>query len=153
MTGSVGMKVGAGRVAAIYARTPESKEHDRTPVEEQVAACRALARELGYAVTQEAILTDTGPNTTLARPGLTALLGLIAEGGVGAVIVHTLDCLARAQSRPLEALLKELRRREVPLYVASVAKGYWYDPGTGELMSDPQAVAAASLDEWHPPRG
>ncbi len=151
MTDLTGTRVGAGRVAAIYARAPASNEHDRTPVEEQLAVCRALARELGYDVTDESTLSDTGPNTTLARPGLTALLGLIAKGDVGAVIAHTLDRVARPQSRALEVLIKELRRREVPLYVAKAAKGYWYDPATGELVNDPRAVAAASLEEWSPP--
>ena len=151
MTELAGTRVGAGRVGAIYGRVPESKEHDRTPVEEQVAACQALARALGYAVTAEATLSDTGPNATLARPGLTALLGLLATGAVAAVIVHTLDRLARPQSRALEALLTELRRRAVPLYVARAPKGYWYDPATGTLLSDAQAVAAASREEWRPP--
>ena len=151
MADPAGTKVGAGRVAAIYARESESKEHDRTPIEEQLTACRALALELGYTVTDEATLRDTGANTTLERPGLTALLGLIARGDAGAVVTYTLDRLARPQSRPLEMLLKELRLREVRLYVAKAAKGYWYDAVTGELVSDPQAVAAAQLEEWRPP--
>ncbi len=116
-----------------------------------VSARTALARALGYAVTAEATLSDTGPNATLARPGLTALLGLLATGAVAAVIVHTLDRLARPQSLALEALLTELRRRAVPLDIARAPKEYWYDPAAGTLLSDAQAVAAASREEWRPP--
>ena len=151
MDDSTGTKIGTGRVAAIYARAPEPYEHERPSLAEQLDACRELAVELGYTVTDEATLTETGPGTTVARPGLTALLGLLAHGRVGAVIVYTLDRLARPESKPLEALLKELRRREIPLYVAKIPNGYWYDPATGTLANDPEAVAAASREEWRPP--
>lgn len=144
-------RVGTGKQAAIYARAPHLSEHDRTSVEAQLEACRTLATELGYTVADEAALSDTGPATTLSRPGLTALLGLIATKRVDAVIVYTVDRLARLESKPLEALLKELRRREIPLYVAKAPKGYWYDPSTGMLKNDPVAVSAANLEEWRPP--
>ncbi len=151
MTDPAGTQFGAGRVAAIYVRVSEAKEQDRTPAQEQLAACRALAGELGYAVTDETTLSDIGSNTTLARPGMTALLGLIARGDAGAVITHTLDRLARPQSTSLGKLLMELRRRDVRLYIAKVAKGYRYDAETGELVNNPRAVAAANLEEWRPP--
>lgn len=51
MTEVVGTMVGAGRIAVIYGRVPESREHDQTSLEEQLAACRTLAGELGYDVT------------------------------------------------------------------------------------------------------
>lgn len=146
-----GTRIGAGVVAAIYTRAPEPSEHTRTPVTEQLDVSRALAIELGYTVTGEATLSDTGPGTTMARPGLTALLGLITGGRLGAVIVYTLDRLVRPEGQALEALLKELRRREIPLYVAKIPRGYWYDPPTGRLVSDPEAVKAASREEWRPP--
>ncbi len=50
----------------------------------------------------------------------------------------------------MEGLLKELHRREVPLYLANTPHGYRYDPETGKLLGDAQAVAAASLLEWRP---
>lgn len=144
-------KIGMGRTAAIYARAPEPSEHARTPVAEQLAAGRALAEELGYTVTDETTLSDTGPGTRMARPGLTALLGLLAKGQADALIVYTLDRLGRPESELLDALLKELRRRDVPLYIAGIARGYRYDPTTGALTHDPGEVAAANREDWRRP--
>ncbi len=144
-------RIGTGKHVAIYARAPHLAEHDRTSVEEQVAACRALAEELGYTVAQDAVLSDTGPASTPSRPGVTSLLGLIAARRVDAVVVYTVDRLARQESKPLEVLLKGLRLREIPLYVAKTPKGYRYDPTTGALVDDPEAVSAANQEEWRPP--
>jgi DNA invertase Pin-like site-specific DNA recombinase len=120
-------------------------------VEEQLAACRALAATLGYAVDDGATIGDEGPNTSLARPGITTLIGLVARDGAAAVIVHTLDRLGRPESEGLEALLREFRRRAVPIYIARTPKGYDYDPATGKLRHDPVAVAAANREDWRPP--
>ena len=145
-------KVGKGRLAVLYARSPDHTEWDRTPLDEQLAACRALADELGYAVADEAVLIDEGPGTGSARPGLTRLLGLVAEGRAAAVITHTLDRLARDGSTLQETLLRELRRRELPIYVAKVPRGYRYEPATGKLTHDPAEVAEANREDWQPPK-
>src|SRR5438874_2176399 len=71
-------RVGAGRQAALYARAPQPSERDRTTAAAQLAACRALAAELGYAVADEATLADDAPNTTASRAGFAALLRLLA---------------------------------------------------------------------------
>src|SRR5437764_14083401 len=144
-------RVGAGRQAALYARAPQPSERDRTTAAAQLAACRALAAELGYAVADEATLADDAPNTTASRPGFAALLRLLADGRAGAVIAYTLDRLAREESELRETLLKELRRRAIPLYVARVPAGYRYDPATGVLTHDDAAVAAANREPWRPP--
>lgn len=143
--------IGAGQTAALYIRESQHNEYDRTPSAEQLAACRALAGTLGYAVTDETTLLDDGPNATLMRPGITKLIGLIAAGQASAVIVHTLNRLGRTDSEGLEALLRELRRREIPLYVANTPKGYHYDPATGKLLHDPEAIHAANQEEWREP--
>ncbi len=143
--------VGAGRLAALYTRAPDHTDRERTDVEEQLRACRELAADLGYAVTDEATLSDSGPGTTMARPGLTKLLGLLADGRAAAVIVYRLDRLAKPESELLEALQKQLRRRGVPLYVARAPKGYRYDPATGALTHDPAEVAAANREDARPP--
>ncbi len=142
-------RVGDDRTAALYARTPEPSDHARTPVEEQLAACRALASALGYNIGDDTTFTDTSPASTLTRPGLTALLGLIARREVHAVIVYTLDRLARPETRQREILLKELQKRNVPLYVAKIPNGYRYDPVTGNLLAAPEA--GATLEDWRPP--
>ena len=142
-------KVGDGRIAALYARAPEPSDHDRTTSEEQLQVCLALAQDLGYTVTEAATYSDTGPASTLTRPGLTALFGLIARQEVHAVIVYTLDRLARLETRQREVLLQELHKRNMPLYVAKVPNGYRYDPGTGNLIAEPEA--GATLEDWRPP--
>lgn len=144
-------KIGAGRTAALYARAPEAYEQYRAGVDEQLAACRALAGELGYAVSDAATLGDAMPGTTAERPGLTALIGLLARGEASAVIVARLDRLGKPESEFLEALLKELRRRGIPLYLAETPRGYAYDPATGKLVHDAAEVAAANREDWRPP--
>lgn len=144
-------RIGAGRRAIVYVRHPQYNERDRTPAAEQLAACLAVADELGYAVAADARLQEDLPNTSLARPGITRLIGLLAGDEADAVITHTLDRLGRPESEGLEALLRELRRREVALYIARVPKGYGYDPATGKLVHDPALVAAANREEARPP--
>jgi hypothetical protein len=144
-------KIGTGQRAVVYARAPQFNEHDRTPVEVQLRACLALAEQLGYTVEPEAVLHEDTPNSSLVRPGMTRLIGLVAQQEGTAVITHTLDRLGRLESEGLEALLRELRRRSVPLYVAKVPKGYSYDPATGKLVHDPALVAAANREDARPP--
>lgn len=144
-------RIGDGEAAAIYTRAPEPSEPQRTPVEEQIAACRALAETLGYAVADEAVFSDTCSGHTLARPGLSALIGHLAAGGVGALIVYGVDRIAKRETTPLELLLRELSRREIRLYIAHVPRGYRYDPATGRLLDDPDEVDAANREEWRPP--
>ena len=116
-------KIGAGQRAVVYARAPQFNEHDRTPVEVQLDACLALAIHLGYTVEPQAVLQEDTPNSSLVRPGMTTLIGLVAQQQGTAVITHTLDRLGRLESEGLEALLRELRRRAVPIYVAKIPKG------------------------------
>ncbi|HEX5502514.1 MAG TPA: recombinase family protein [Thermomicrobiales bacterium] len=149
--GDEARKVGAGRIAALYARAPDRTERERVAVAEQFDACRALADHLGFAVGAATMLTDEGTGASPARPGLTALLGLIAAGEVAAVITYTLDRLAKPDSQLQETLLRELRRREIPIYVARLPRGYGYAPATGALTSDPAEVAAANREDWRPP--
>ncbi len=143
--------IGAGRVAALYIRESQYNEHERPPSEEQLVACRDLALALGYTVTDETTLLDTGPNSTLMRPGITKLIGLVAAGQASAVVIYTLNRLGRTDSEGLEALLRELRRREIPVYIAHTPKGYHYDPATGKLLHDPAEIHVANLEEWREP--
>jgi DNA invertase Pin-like site-specific DNA recombinase len=144
-------KIGSGQRAVIYARTPQFNEHDRTAVEVQLTACLALAEHLGYTVEPEAVLQEDTPNSSLVRPGMTKLIGLVAQKQGTAVITYTLDRLGRLESEGLEALLRELRRRSVPIFVSKVPMGYSYDPATGKLIHDPALVAAANREDARPP--
>jgi len=143
--------IGAGRVAALYIRESQYNEHERPASDEQLTLCRDLALALGYTLTDEATLLDSGPNSTLLRPGITKLIGLIAAGQASAVVIHTLNRLGRTDSEGLEALLRELRRREIPVYIARTPKGYHYDPATGKLLHDPEEIHAANREEWREP--
>lgn len=144
-------RVGTGKHVAVYARAPEPSERDRTSISEQLSACRMLARELGYSITDDSTFTDSGPNTTFGRPGLSAMLASVADGSVQAIVTNTVDRLGRAESQLLETLLKELRRRKVPIYTAKLARGYSYSPETGQLLHDPTEVAEANRQAWAPP--
>lgn len=144
-------KIGTGRRAVVYVRHPQFNERDRTTAPEQLQACLALADDLGYTVDDDTRIQEDLPNSSLARPGISRLIGLVANGEVAAVIAHTLDRLGRPESEGLEALLRELRRREVPLYMAKAPKGYRYDPANGKLIHDPELVAAANREDARPP--
>lgn len=144
-------KVGAGRTALLYARAPQAYEHYHTGVDDQLAACRALAAALGYTVSDATTLSDALPGTTADRPGLTALVGLLARGEASAVVVARLDRLGKPETEFIEALLKEMRRRDIPLYLAETPRGYAYDPATGKLVHDAAEVAAANREDWRPP--
>jgi DNA invertase Pin-like site-specific DNA recombinase len=151
MADKQGEKVGTGKRAVIYVRHPQYNERDRTSTEVQLGACHALADALGYDVADQARLQEDLPNTSLARPGITRLIGLVAQGEADAIITYTLDRLGRPESEGLEALLREIRRRGIQLYVANVPKGYEYDPTTGKLTNDPALVAAANREDARPP--
>lgn len=144
-------RVGAGHLSALYVRAPDHTEWDRTSGATQLAACQALATELGYTIRDDAIFQDEDGGANASRPGLLSLLRLVNSGQVGAVVVYTLDRLAREGSALREALLKEFRRRDLPLYVARMPRGYRYGPMTGALQHDPAEVAAANQENWRPP--
>ncbi|CAA9549059.1 MAG: hypothetical protein AVDCRST_MAG18-139 [uncultured Thermomicrobiales bacterium] len=144
-------RVGAGKTVLLYVRESQYNERERTSVEEQLAAGRALANRLGYGVSEELTVIERGPNSSLTRAGITALIGHVAAGRAGAIITHTLDRLGRPDSEALEALLRELRRRAIPIYVARTPGGYSYDPQTGDIVRDSEAIHAATLREWQPP--
>lgn len=151
MEGTDAGRIGAGRAALIYARESQYNERDRTPVEEQLAACRALATALGYTIADDTTIVEQGSNASIARAGMTALIGLIAAGRATAIVTYTLDRLGRPESEGIEALLREMRRREIPLYLARTPRGYAYNPATGRLVTDAAEVHAANREDWRPP--
>lgn len=149
--GDVGPRVGTGKVILIYAREPQYNERERTTVETQLDAAHRLADHLGYTTAEELTIIEQGPNSSMGRRGVTLLIGHVAAGRADAIVIYTLDRLGRQDSEALEALLRELRRREVPLYIAHTPGGYSYNPQTGKLIHDPEAIHAATMREWQPP--
>jgi DNA invertase Pin-like site-specific DNA recombinase len=85
--------------AAVYARI--SADHDGTAlgVKRQVADCRRVAEELGWAVAEEYIDNDLSAFSGKRRPGYERMLADIADGARDAVLVYHADRLTR---RPIE---------------------------------------------------
>lgn len=144
-------RIGDGRRALLYTREPQYNERERTSADDQLDACRALAHSLGYEVPEDAHLRDGDPNSAMNRPAMRALIGQVATGAIGAIVTYSLDRLGKPESEGLNALLRELRRREIPLYLARVPLGYGYHPGTGKLTHDAEAVHRGNMEDWRPP--
>lgn len=76
--------------AAIYLRVPMADG----PIAKQRDACLSFAVSRGYGVV--VTLADRGVSgVTLERPALSQLRGMIGSGQIDAIIVATLDRLAR----------------------------------------------------------
>jgi site-specific DNA recombinase len=105
--------------AVIYLRvsTKEQAAKDETgegySIPAQREACRRQIAERGWNLTGE--FTDAGESARTAdRPMLKALLRQVAEGGIGAVVVHKIDRLARSMEDHV-AIRAALRRAGVQL--------------------------------------
>lgn len=144
-------RIGTGQEIIIYVRESQYNEIDQPSVDEQLAAAQAVARDLGYTTADDLTIVESCPNSLLARDGIAQLIGHIASGRAKAIVTYTLDRLGRPASEGIEALLRELRRRGVPLYIARMPGGYAYAPQTGKLIHDPAAVHEANMREWQPP--
>jgi site-specific DNA recombinase len=94
---------------AVYARVAVCATEDQ--LLSQIEACRKYAEERGWTVVAE--VTDKGMSgATLDRPGLNRIRGLARAGEIDAVVICSLDRLAREVS--LVHLLRKSLRREVP---------------------------------------
>lgn len=106
--------------AAIYARY-SSENQRRESIEDQVAACRALAVERGYAVADEHVFADPAASGAREdRPALAVLRRAAEQKLFDVVLVDDLSRLARS-TLLLLLLLEELRFEGVR--VISVADG------------------------------
>jgi len=82
--------------AVVYSRvSTDAQEQDGTSLETQERACTEHARSLGYHVAYR--VRDSESGTTLDRPGLHQVRGLIRSGEVAVVVAYALDRLAREQ--------------------------------------------------------
>lgn len=82
--------------AVIYSRvSTDAQEQDGTSLETQERAGIDHARSLGYDVAYR--VRDSASGTTLDRPGLHQVRGLIRSGEVAVVVAYALDRLAREQ--------------------------------------------------------
>jgi site-specific DNA recombinase len=81
---------------AIYARVSTSDQADRGfSLPEQIAACRAMAQQEGYAVPDTHVFVDDYTGMSLNRPQLRHLRDLVHQHLVRAVFVYDWDRLSR----------------------------------------------------------
>ena len=81
--------------AVIYTRTAFDQPGSTRSIAQQEQACRAYAKGHGWTVI--AVYTDRGTSGTHGdRPGLQRLLKDVSEDDVDAVLVATIDRLARS---------------------------------------------------------
>jgi site-specific DNA recombinase len=95
----------------LYARVSTDRQAEKElSIPAQLLGMRAYARERGWVVVEEFVETGASGRTT-ERPSLRALLAKCKDpdSGVGAVLVHKIDRLARnlADHVSLRAILKE----------------------------------------------
>ena len=82
--------------AAIYCRvSTEDQEKEGTSLDSQREACLAKAKEPGYEVAEDFVLSETYSGLTLDRPKLSQLRQWVNDKEVDAVIAYTLDRLSR----------------------------------------------------------
>jgi len=87
------------RTAAVYARISSDQEGTALGVARQVADCRRLADDLGWAVAEEYVDNDLSAFSGKRRPSYERMLADLAEGARDAVVVYHADRLTR---RPIE---------------------------------------------------
>lgn len=85
--------------AAIYARISRDSSGEALGVERQLAACRRLADERGWRVTQEYVDNDISAYSGKRRPEYERMMADIRAGQVDAVLAYHQDRLTR---RPIE---------------------------------------------------
>lgn len=85
--------------AAVYGRISSDQDGTALGVKRQVADCRALADQLGWAVAEEYVDNDLSAYSGRHRPAYERMLADVAEGRRDAVVVYHADRLTR---RPIE---------------------------------------------------
>ena len=122
--------------AAIYVRQSVDTEQSSS-IEAQEKACRALASAKGLPVL--GVFTDRGVSGGKAiadRPGLSRLLAAAEAGEVSAVVVYSIDRLARSTGVFVE-LADKLQKIGAPLVIVREALDLSTDAGrmTAELLA------------------
>ncbi|HUS62836.1 MAG TPA: recombinase family protein, partial [Acidimicrobiales bacterium] len=87
----------------VYARVSKDRFGDERSPARQEAACRSYAEAREWVVVSAHRDVDASAFKPSARPGLDAVLDLVAAGGVDAIIVWKLDRLVR-RSRDFERI-------------------------------------------------
>lgn len=85
------------RRLGLYARFSSDRQHERS-VDDQLAACRRRAAELGDVIVHEAADQALTGAHLLSRPGILALLAAAEAGAIDVVLAEALDRLSRDQA-------------------------------------------------------
>lgn len=142
--------------AVLYARVSQDTQRDNYSIPTQIAACAQYAKENGYRlVGAQYVDAETGKDarpgpgticayaddhsgTELLRPGVLAMLDFLREQGADAVIVLSLDRLAR------DPYIRMTLEREIQDTGARViyVQGSYSDTPEGEIHKDLDAAFA-----------
>src|SRR5262245_60465969 len=83
-------------IAAVYARVSTAEQSESGySLPTQIEACLRHAAELGYEAPEAYRFSEDYPGTSLRRPQLQAMLTLVREKRIAAIVVHDLDRLSR----------------------------------------------------------
>ncbi len=102
---------------ALYCRISTDEDLQRYSLVNQEEVLRRLAASRGWEVA--AIFRDRTSGSNASRPGLDALLDLLAEGGADAVAVTEQDRLSRLEEVPWAILKQTFRDTATKLYTLS----------------------------------
>jgi site-specific DNA recombinase len=107
------------KYAAIYARVSTEDQGKGFSIPTQNEACQQLATREGYTVPESHVLLDEGiSGTTMDRPNLRKLRGLVNTQAIMAAIVYDPDLLFRNLGHQL-LLAEEFERANVKLLMVS----------------------------------
>jgi DNA invertase Pin-like site-specific DNA recombinase len=123
------------KTIAVYVRVSSKSQDTRSQEEDLKRWAAAQPADAGVKWYR-----DSFTGTTMARPGMTALMGEIAAGRVGTVAVWRLDRLGRT-AKGLTALFDDLRTAKVNL--VSLKDGLDLSTPAGRLMANVLASVAA----------
>lgn len=129
-----------------YARVSgRTQALDGTGLQEQRAQCEAWAAHNGYEIVQWFEDSITGETPWDKRPAMRALVERVAVNGVGAVIVHQLDRIARGKSAIFEDFFEIVSANG--MQVISVVDGLLTDDPQGDEFKSADAEMIRSIKQ------
>jgi len=96
----------------------EDQEREGTSLQSQLEACKKLAQEQGYDVSEGSIVMETYSGLSFDRPKLNEVRQWVRDKEVDAVIAYTLDRLSRDPVHFI-ILQEELERAGVALIMVT----------------------------------
>src|SRR5438874_11645437 len=111
------------RMAAIYARVSNKKQHEDNTIASKTASLIEYAKSNNLEVPNESVFEDEGySGATLERPGLERVRDLAAEGQIQVVLAYAPDRLSRKYAYQI-LLIEELARNGVETLFIKAPQG------------------------------